>query len=250
MNRIFIRALWGIYDKSDRILIRRYRMDENIKILLKNKFNTPFKTYVWGKDNSEYLQKNGITDTILVKEEPYQFDLIKEQYRHKLEAIKLAHTEYDEVLQLDWDCYLSRELPADFWEVLGKKSSFQANLQQYHNIKCKWRRDHKRKVPNGGFTYTRGPEPIERIIKLWERLDNDNKKSCEPTMGMYVDELQGGLERGEFDLERYWDENEPEWCHLHRDSVYPDRVKNYCFKHYQGSWLAQEFRKGIWEGIA
>ena len=95
MKRGFIRALWGVYDKSHRITQRRYRMDNDINKILKNEFNEPFTTYVYGKENYEHLLEMGLEDVILLDDNPAPFDLVKHQYRHKLEIINHAIKNYD-----------------------------------------------------------------------------------------------------------------------------------------------------------
>ena len=69
-------------------------MEEDIKGIINNKFNQPFTTYVMGKENYENLLKLGIKDKghdcKLVNENPFTFDLIKFQYRNKMEIIKYA----------------------------------------------------------------------------------------------------------------------------------------------------------------
>jgi hypothetical protein len=230
MKRGFIRALWGIHDDSHRILKRRYRVDRNILNIYKNKFNEPFRVYVMGRDNFNHLRKMGF-DCTLICEEPYKFDLVKHQYRHKLEIIKNAMLDYDELIYLDWDCVPKKEIPADFWNKLGKKEVFQANLQQYHRRKAHWRNEEQRKVPNGGFIYLRDKTLPEKAIKYWEELgegDND-----EPAWAKITDDISGGWNG----IETYWKLFEPMFCDLHKNSPYDSSVlseKNKCFIHYQG----------------
>lgn len=236
MSRVFIRALWGKYDKSNRVLRRKNRVDGNIEKMLTKPYHEPWITYVWGTDNKLMLEQMGVKNIILVSPEICQWDLVSMQYRHKLEAIRLAHEEYDQVVQLDWDCFPTRPLPADFWETLEKKHDFQSCLMQYRRIKCGWRKLHPRKVPNGGATYTRGKEQIANIINVWSSDANKNKRSCEPAMSLYVEQLHG-----KFDPEQYWELHEPQFCDLHRDSAFEKDFrsgkkprKDSCFVHYQG----------------
>lgn len=232
MKRGFIRALWGIHDRSHRITQRRYRVDRNINEILKNGYTEPFKTFVMGSDNYETLSNMGLNCELVTKN-PSLFDLVKHQYRNKLEIIKYAMEEdgYDELVYLDWDCVPTRELPKNFWQELGKKESFQANLQVYHRRKAHWREEELRKVPNGGFIYLRDKSYPDRAIKLWEELgkgDND-----EPAWAKLTDELSGGWEGIAF----YWDHFEPIFCNLHRSSPYSEELllsKRECFRHYQG----------------
>lgn len=226
-----MRAFWGTDDKSHRILKRKYRVRNNIKRLLKNPFNKPFVTYVFGRDNYNELVKLGC-DCILLSEEPFMFDLVKYQYRHKLEAIRWAFENegVDELVHFDWDCYPCKKLPQDFWEVLGKKEAFQANLILYHRKKATWRKIDRRKIPNGGFVYIRNKQYPSDLIKVWETMISP---SAEPAMAKFTDNLMGGWQG----VDKYWDLFEPDFCNLHHSSPFTKeqlKSKNHCFTHYQG----------------
>jgi hypothetical protein len=232
MKRGFIRALWGIHDKGHRITKRRFRVDKNIKAILNNKHNSPFKVFVMGEDNYEGLKELGF-DCELVNSNPAPFDLIKHQYRHKLEIIKYAMEEkgYDELVYMDWDCIPQKPLPNDFWEQMNKKDKFQANLQMYHRRKAHWRKEELRKVPNGGFVYLRDKSYPQRAIELWEKIgkgDND-----EPAWARLTDDLYGGWKG----IDHYWEHFEAMFCNLHMSSPFSKEMlnaKNVCFVHYQG----------------
>jgi len=236
MKRAFVRALWGIHDKSHRVLRRLYRVDQNILQLKKNKFNEPFITYVFGQENYDSLQKLGFENLILLNKEPHSWDPLKFQYRHKLEILRYAMEVdgYDEIVHMDWDCFPTKKLPIDFWDVLGKKEKFQACLMQYHRPKCLWRETDQRKLSNGGYVYIRDKNVPSDIIKLWEKTDKIFLISAEPAMSQYTDNLVGGWKG----IEKYWELFEPESCRLSRCSVYskdPTKTKpNLCFVHYQG----------------
>jgi len=232
MKRGFIRGLWGIFDNSHRITNRRFRVEKNIKDLLLNKNNTKFVTYVFGIENFSILDGLGVKDIVLVNNSPFQFDLVKHQYRHKMEIIKKAMEEdgFDEVVYLDWDCIPTCPLPNDFWETLGKKDAIQANLIQYHRKKCFWRQEDQRKVPNGGFLYIRDKTIPSRAIKIWETIPQDND---EVAWAKLTDEMMGEWKG----IETYWDRFEPMVCDLHRSSPYsPEKLKEkkLCFRHFQG----------------
>lgn len=233
MKTGFIRGLWGIFDNSHRITNRRFRVENNINKTLRNKYAPSSQTYVFGKENLIGLEKLGVKNLTLIQEDPFKFDLIKHQYRHKLELIRYAMEVdgYDEILYLDWDCYPTRSLPDDFWEVLRGKGVFQANLIQYHRKKCFWREVDQRKVPNGGFLYIRDKTIPARAIEYWDEMPQDND---EPAWAKIVEDLMGGKWT---DINDYWNRFEPEWCNLHKSSPYsPEQLKSKksCFIHYQG----------------
>ena len=135
MKRGFIRALWGVHQRDHRITRRRFRVDKNVKFIVNSKFNAPFLTYIMGEENLVNMRSLGFNCKMIDKN-PAPFDLIKHQYRNKLEIIKYAMEEdgYDEIVYMDWDCFPQKSLVRNFWEELGKKESFQANLQMYWEL--------------------------------------------------------------------------------------------------------------------
>lgn len=212
-----ISAYWGIQDNSHRILARHARVMGNLKELINNKYYIPFdRIYVWGDENVGFLKQIGFKNVVKVSKEPFQWDLVKQQYRHKLEAIRMAHTEFNCVLQLDMDVLPIRQFNPNIWNLMGQKEVFQANLYYYKKAKNWWRISDQRKVTNGGCTYTRGPQPIEEIIKIWERKDMRDKKTVEPSMSRYCDELIGGWK----DIDKYRQLFEIDCCVLRRNSPY------------------------------
>lgn len=231
-KRAIIRGLWGEYDPSSRILARRARIEKNINAMLQSKYQFPYRTYVFGKDNLKILNELNVKDTVLLHENPHQFDAIKYVYRHKLELIKYAMEidDYDEIVYMDWDCVPQYDLPPTFWEDLNKKDVFQANLMMYHKIKCPWREQDQRKVPNGGFLYIRDKSLPQKAIDYWNTMPQDND---EPAWAKVTEELMGGWKG----IEEYWDRFEPMCCDLHRSSPFAPEFlakKNKLFIHYQG----------------
>ena len=233
MKRAFIRGVWGIYDNSHRLLARRSKIDGDMDRILKNKFNEPFITYVMGEDNYKRLTEKGL-NCILVNKEPFMFDLVKHQYRHKMEMIKYAMEQdgYDEIVWLDWDCIPQKKLPDNFWDECYKKDTFQACHQIYFRKKCFFRKTDQRKVPNGGFLYIRDKSIPAKAIEIWETMKQDND---EPAYAKLTDDMMGGWTDSEYNLQLFWDRFETNFCNLHGGSVYPKEKlesKNVCFIHY------------------
>lgn len=230
-EKVFIRGLWGIYDRSDRLLKRRYQIDKNIDQVLQSKYQIKFKTYVMGIENYDMCKRKEI-DCELICNEPSKFDLLTNHHRNKLEFIKWAieNDGLKEFVALDWDCLLTRNLDLDFWDKLRNKDVFQANLQIYKKVKCPWRQEDQRKVPNGGFIYLRDPSLIDDAIRYWEENEGN---SCEPPLSKVVEQLSGGWKG----IEHYWENFEPMVVNLHRSSPFDkNRInkKNPNFIHYQG----------------
>lgn len=231
MKRVFMRALWGVYDNTNRILRRRFRVDKHLQNALDNKYNFDFITYVFGEENYKYLVSRGIKNCILIDKNPAPYDLLKEHYRHKLECMRYALEVdgYDEMIHLDWDCYPVKRLPTNFWEIMGKKEAFQANLFKFKHLKCPWRTIDKTVVPNGGFVYMRNKEYPTKIIKIWEEKLKGN--SAEPPMAMFVDDLMGGWKGCDY----YWNLYEADFCRLKDGTPHPPEkmaTKDICFIHF------------------
>jgi hypothetical protein len=236
-RRAFVRGLWGKVDDSNRQLWRKKRVDENITALLRNPYNEPFITYVWGADNYYMLQDAGVKDLILVDKNYFQWDLIKFQYRHKLELLKLAMQDYDEIIHMDWDCLPQRPINNmdEFWASHYKKEAIQCNLYYYANVKCPWRKEDQRKCINGGYMYIRDSNIPTELIKVWDEYcthrRNRFKQSMEPSTSKYLDDKNNGW----IGLDNYYNRYEPDSCVLRYRSPYNDkkRPKPY-FIHYAG----------------
>jgi hypothetical protein len=235
MKRGFIRGLWGIFDSTNRFTNRRFSVAKDIENIIINKFNEPFRTYVMGRENYELVLKSGIKDAVLIDEIPFRFDLKKYQYRNKIEIIMNAmeNDGFDESVYLDWDCVPQKAIPINFWEEMGKKEVFQANLQCYHRRKCCWRQSNIRAVPNGGFLYIRDKMLPRMAAQKWEELgrgDND-----EPSWAKVTDDMIGGWQG----KEKYWELFESMFSNLHRgsyfDQSYLNKKENVCFIHFQGN---------------
>lgn len=252
MKRAFVRALWGTFlDINDSTNPRPSKTLDDIKAQVDPKYKHPFVVYTFGRKNHDYLISMGF-DSKLVSEAYQLWDMKTELYRHKLEVFKYAMQDYDEIVYLDWDCVAIQPIVEDFWDRLGKRESFQANLFQYLTKKCLWRREDQRKVCNGGFVYMRDKSIPDQLIKNWDgfkewsiiqkqkRLAKGSdlrfREKCltfddEPAMSKYVDDVSGGW-KGSAD---YFYKFEPNVCVLGRKSVYAggcdDEYKTPYFRH-------------------
>jgi hypothetical protein len=244
VKRGFVRVLWGIYDhQGRRFYKRRTKMDNDIKLLLKNQYSKPFMTYVFGEDNFKFLKDKGF-NCKLVDKKPIVWNMDKEQFRHKLEAFRLGMQDYDEIVFLDWDCHPVAPLPRNFWKVLGQKDPFQAPLRMYHRRKATWRRGDQRKIPCASFVYFRDKQIPQDLVDLWEKLNRP--WSEEIVMARYFDGLMDGWKG----LDEYWDRFEPDFFYLDEGRVFtPEQLKskNRCFRHFNSRAVGRQLR-GIKKG--
>ena len=258
MPKTFIRALWGVTTGFNVTNPRPSKMISDIESNLDSKI--PFIVYTMGTDNHVAMTKYGFASK-LICDEPQKWDMKSELYRHKLEILKYAMMDYDEVVYLDWDCRLIKPIPDDFWDILSKGDSFQANLFQYRTKKCLWRREDLRKTCNGGFIYMRDKSIPDKLIQNWDSLKKwvENKKQereakgkelrfretslifdDEPAMSMYVDQQMSEWKG----VEEYWKRFEPKVCTLSKKSAYSveeNESKPYCFTHF----INKERKHGI-----
>ena len=231
----FIRALWGVHEDTHRVLARRFRTDNDMQRIKKCKYNEPFMTYIYGKENYEAFKTLGFECKLLSKK-PLLWKAEDEvnMYVHKLEIMREALNDYDEIIFMDWDTVATRRLPKKFWQSFYKKDSFQAALRAYRGRGCFWRTRGVKARPCASFVYIRGKEPIQRIMEIWE----ENKSlgfTEELAMAMYTDELTGGWQNSQ----TYWERFEVDYFLIPRHNL-PRRVysmekrqsKNLRFLHY------------------
>jgi len=248
MRRAFIRGIWGDISPEG---IRKGKLYNDIQLIKNNPYTEPFVTYVFGRDNYQQLTSENF-DCKLIDESPIRYDMKTQFYRHKLDILYEAMQDFDEIVFLDWDCRPIAKLPADFWDVMGEKAPFQANLFQYRTKKCLWRTEDWRKVCNGGFLYIRDAkiakdfkdnyrELLEWVfvqkearIKLGKELRFREEALIfddEPSITKWVDDYLGGWKG----VDKYWELFEPNFCNLKRKSAFPKELletKRKCFLHY------------------
>ena len=193
MRSAFIRGLWGVPhpEAPTRLARSRWAIVPEIQQWKKCLSSVPFKTYAFGLENVELLSSIGIQANVL-SEKPEMWDNIKECFRHKIEIIRCALKEYDEVVWLDWDCYPIAPLPDNFWSRIAEGQPYKACLKKLGRPHCMWRdtRDNQLYIPSGGFIYMRGLDMAEKLVKHWEEIggpDND-----EYAMAKLGDVLSGG----------------------------------------------------------
>jgi len=224
VRRGFVRVLWGDFltedneafkkthseygiefDPENKMLVRRKKIETDIRKCMEQEFTVPFTSYTFGEANHRGLLARGIS-SVLLHSEPYKYHPTRGIYKHKLEAYVRLMDDFDEVVFLDWDTYLIKPLPDDFWEVLNEKDVFQASLLRYRTPRISHRDGLQNKtIPAGAFVYMRGKEVA---VRLWE-LNKvcPNKWSCETAFAFLTDEITDGWKG----LEEYWKRFEPEF---------------------------------------
>jgi len=227
MKAGFVRALWGVYNNEERYLKRRGKMDEDIKLLLKNPYNEPFTTFVFGEDNYKYACDQGLS-CALIDKRPIVWDMNTQQFRHKIEAFRVGMQEFDQMVFLDFDTYPVKPLPNDFWDELGKKEALQVPLRIYHRKKVFWRKQDRRKVPCASFVYIRDKGIPDELIDLWVKLKRP--WSEEIVLMKHIERMMGGWKG----VGEYWERFDPEYFRLNEGGFYREKFaeNKYCFQHF------------------
>jgi len=229
-KRGFVRALWGIHDNTQRHFKHRGKINNDIKLVAYNKYMPPYTTFVFGEDNHKQLLDSGFQNCILADKRPIVWDMNKEQFRHKLEVLKLGSQLFDEMVYTDIDTMPVKPIPDNFWNVLAQKKSIQAILRMYHRKKCFWRHKDPRKVPCAAFIYIGDKAIPEELIATWEKMGRP--WSEEVALMKYIDDISGGWK----DEKYYWDNFEPVFFNLLCNTAYGHKemvkAKDVCFEHF------------------
>ena len=146
----------------------------------------------------------------------------------------MENDDYDEILWVDWDCYPLKEMPDNYWDIMGKKESFQANLMTYHHRQCWWRKHASRTVPNGGFIYLRDRAIVSRVMSIYDSYKGIND---EPAWARYIDDFIGDWGNLQASYKKYWDMFEPELCCVYKASPFSEELlksRDVCFRHVFG----------------
>jgi hypothetical protein len=230
-GKIFVRGFWGVEDTSHRVLLRNEKVYNEISGYKYNDYipKDMQLVCVYGEKNLRLVKDSGFSNYILMSENPFEYDLLTENYRHKLEILKRVSNVISpkEYVFLDWDCIPTKKIDYKFWDLLSSRASIQANLQRYKNARCNWRDSDKSVVPNAGFVYIRDNSLTNVICENWEK----NKMfSEEPAIAKTIDDIMGGW----FGCESYATKYEPLVCKLKNRSAIRDFEYDLYFIHNHG----------------
>jgi len=188
----FIRGVWGIFDKDNSLgkaYSRRKKINNDIDLCKLNPYAPKCKVYIFGEENFKILTDMGF-DTVMVDKRPVCWDMMKEQYRHKIEIWNAGLQEHDEIVFLDWDCVPCAPVPNDFWDVLASGRNIRATIYMYTRKRLLSRVGDSRKLSSSTFVYIRGKEVVDEIIKTWERIGRPWQE--EVALSQYIDDINGG----------------------------------------------------------
>jgi len=193
MSSSFIRGLWGVPDFNTTDTLLRIRAGIADELINWKAYcpSVPFKTYAYGKDNCEVLAFLGI-DYVKLSDEPVIWDNSKYMHRHKIEIVRKALDDFNEIVWLDWDCQQRMKIPTNFWEKASEGQPFLACLKRQKCRHCRWRteRENQKFFPSGGVMYMRGKETADHAIDCW--LQTGMNPNDEIAYAKMSDELLGG----------------------------------------------------------
>jgi len=195
-NKIkIIRCLWGkpnhqFKEKN----LNFYHKECNEAKLNDDKFNLQNQiVFVWDEVNCDLMKKLGYPYYYMGVSNNFDIEL---NFIHKVLALKKAMELYDEILFLDWDFFILRELDHKFYELLRSSGDIQMPLyfypgelldlfkkmdhpdikiSNYYNTlqtqilkHTKWGFENGFVIPNAGFIYCRDKEFFSNIHKIQE----------------------------------------------------------------------------------
>lgn len=212
----FVRGLWGSTE------IERFRTKTlaDVRRALDRPYRFPFVTYVFGRQNLEFLTSLGVRAKLLA-EEPLvnwrgQDGPVDTQYgrvaygvsawRHKLAIIRQALTEYRQVIWADWDTRALAPIPRDFWQRMQAGAPIQVCIRQYKRIKCPWRHECKRTLGSGAFIYCRDRSIVDRVLAINDENPGWDDEIC---IMRAIDEHSGGWHG----LQAYRERGYNPWCY-------------------------------------
>jgi len=216
----FVRGLWG---ESKHLSVPTFTLPKtyrDIENTLSYERSHPSRTpapvinYCFGANNLEFLTNNNTTIKLLSLDPIMNFENqpLSERspnpkgginwgisfWHHKLYCMREAMRTHDEIIWMDWDCYLHRRLPKDFWRIMRKGAEFQGSLRRYRCRQCHWREMPyaRRIVPHGAFLYCRSKALLDRAIEL--HLTKCRQATDEIAWAMTIDELIGGWKGNDY----------------------------------------------------
>jgi len=185
---------------------------------------------VWDNVNCELLEKMGYPYYYMGESDNVKIEL---NFIYKIYALKRAMEMYDEILFLDWDFYIQKQLDDDFYNLLRNKGDVQVPLyfypkelldlfkkmdepnkeiSNYYNslyhqmmIHSKWRFQEGVTIPNAGFIYCKDKELFSKILDIQEKY-NITTNIEEICLMIYFNSFI-------FNLDEYLQKIEPVVCH-------------------------------------
>mgnify|MGYP005988554915 FL=1 len=160
-----VRTFWGDL----------HRMGDRYPNQIKNAVNDNLNelVYVWGVDNYKFISELGY-ECKLISEDNFNRDLASDHIfydhkspNHKLYTINQALKDWDEILFLDWDCNVTKNLDENFYKILRSGGSLQAPLYIYPKKSIDWMIEETKKEEINPF-FTKLKKLIGKYSYEWK----------------------------------------------------------------------------------
>jgi len=190
-----IRCIWGNVDHQffEKNLESYHNECEEAKIQDEKYGLDNQMVIVWDEVNCKFMEKLGYPYLYMGES---KFDK-QFNFFYKILALERAMELYDEILFLDWDCFIQKPLDDTFYGLVRSKGDIQMPLyfycgeildmfqtinprqsedHQYYNMffynmirHGKWKFDDGLVIPNAGFIYCRDKEFFKELIDIQRR---------------------------------------------------------------------------------
>ena len=227
MNKSVVRLWWGDKNRNDHRKKNRLLMEQTLRLVMNDKHQVPFVTYVCGQDNYDYLKSEGLENLSLVTKNPRLDIPVEIDAQHRLYLCDIAMKDFNEIICVNWDCRLVNPFTDNVWTILRKKEPLQAAL-----ICSKRRKAYKLPMVHtrgedghifalDGFLYLRDPTLPQNILKLLDDPEIKNKWTPEALVSTYIDYINGKW----IGLQKYYELYEPDCFFGGRLSVWKHATK-------------------------
>lgn len=204
-----VRCLWGNENHQFKDKDLKFYHDECCVAKLND---SQFKlenqiVFVWDGVNRELMETLNYPYYYMGESSVLEPEL---NFLYKIFALKKSMEEYDEILFLDWDFFITKELDDQFFNLLQNREDIQMPLyfypkemvdlfkvmdlenkiisNYYNNLHtqlmthCKWEFEEGLVIPNAGFIYCRNKEFFNDILEIQKK--NDIKTNIEEISAM------------------------------------------------------------------
>lgn len=220
MSKSVIRLWWGDKNRNNPRRNKRRMLEKTLKLVLNDKYQVPFVTYVYGKDNYNYLKSEGVDNLVLVNNDPRPRKEPNTDCLHRLDLCDVAMCDFQEIICANWSCRLVKPFSnKKVWDTLENKESIQAALvaPKLKKDLVNTRGDQGNIFCIDGFLYLRDRTLPKKILKMLDDPDIINKWTCESLISHYLDKI---IHNEWIGLDRYFDLYEPNCFLAGRTAVF------------------------------
>ena len=214
MNGAIIRVIWGgpVKGRPDE---RWEKIWDDVRACREREDPDTFSVYVYGKENFRRLKEMGFSYVYIVDPRPYprwidhhrQGDgWIARPWRYKIELIRQAVLDYDQIIFCDWD--VERHVPIHHAFAAVDDRPYLLTLMRYSQIRDLWgktqHRSWKERIyhpqnlcVSGCWMYLKGTDWIDSVLKRMPTEPVDRVDDEEMALSHQIRDQHGGKWPGE-----------------------------------------------------